>query len=97
MEILFPRWIPAPETPFIEAAEFARYDAAVERECIRLERELSVHIAAYRTGTEANVKGLCKRFKAAHLSGVQTTTVAASESRFPGIAFVAYARPLERW
>jgi hypothetical protein len=91
-----PHWIPAAMKPYLELDELAADDGVIAGESERLGRELNANVAAYRAGTLGRPHGLCSLYRSATLSNDEFQRLKAAESRFPGVVFVAYARPLRR-
>ncbi|MEN6319818.1 MAG: hypothetical protein ABFD82_13820 [Syntrophaceae bacterium] len=94
--LFIPSWIPAVMRPCLELEELIADDSTIADEAEKLGRELNANVAAYRAGTLGRPHGLCSIYRAAELSIEEFQCLQAAELRFPGVVFVAYARPLRR-
>jgi hypothetical protein len=91
-----PGWIPEAMKPCLELNELAVDDGMIADEAEKLGRELHACVAAYKASALGRPHGLCSIYRSAVLSIEEFRSLQAAESRFPGVAFVAYACPLRR-
>ena len=91
-----PGWIPAAMKSCLELDELAVDDGMIADEAEKLGQELHAYIAAYRASALGLPHGLRSIYRSAVLSIEEYQRLQAAESRFPGVVFVAYARPLRR-
>jgi hypothetical protein len=91
-----PSWIPEAMKPNMELDELAADDGVIAGESERLGREFNANVAAYRAGTLGRPHGLCSIYRSAVLSNDEFQRLKSAELKFPGVIFVAYARPLRR-
>lgn len=91
-----PSWVPAEIRAEIDLSELSGMDPKALQERDSLCVELDLNVAAYPSTARGMPHGLCSVFRAARLSGPQIQRLQSSESTFPGTAFVAYCKPLQR-
>jgi hypothetical protein len=92
-----PRWIPAEVRRRLDLGELAADEGDVGDEAERLGARFHAFVAAYRAGARGRPHGLCSVYKYARLSGDAVGEIKGAEEQRPGIVFVAYRRPLERY
>ena len=91
-----PPWVPKEALAELDLSELA--DTPETREqCTRLSELLGANVAEYRRDSRGRPRGLCSRYRAADLTPAQLTELRRAEKMCPGIAFVAYGRPLVRF
>lgn len=89
-----PPWLPPGLRLRVDLGELGDRSVAVASTQRDLEQDFGCHIAVYRLDATGQAHGLCSMYRAAQLSSDQQSRLGAAESRFPDVAFVAYAKPL---
>lgn len=92
---MVPLWVPRELRQSMDLDELTS-DAVALSQRDELTAALGVYVAAYAASARGKPRGLCAVFEAAQLTSVQLGKLKEAESRFPGVLFVAYARPLRR-
>ncbi len=95
-----PPWVPADVAARLSADEFVPYNGEVALAAEALAHDLGVFIALYRAQPRARIARdhqLCQFCMATpSLCPATVRQLRAAERRYPGVLFVAYARPLQR-